>query len=245
MRFDANGRTAPNPFQDVRVRHAANHAIDIDGLIKSLQPGGDRTPALVNPLHFGYDASIKPHQYDPELAKKLLAEAGHASGFDVTWNTTTSQLMPNAKAVFEAMQQQLGKVGIRVKFQVNDARAQDERTRAGQNGPMMDGSWGSYSVFDADGILWDMLHSSSPFAYNENNGPRQAAARRPLDARRGACARTLYAKAQKIVRDEAPVLFMWGSTSSGASTTPSTGTGRRRDRQAVHREAGVVPCSAS
>jgi peptide/nickel transport system substrate-binding protein len=209
VRFDSKGRTSPNPFQDVRVRHAANHAIDIDALIKSLQPGGDRTPAFVNPLHFGFDASIKPHQYDPELAKKLLAEAGHASGFDATWNSSTSQLMPNAKAVFEAMQQQLGKVGIRVKFQVNEARAQDERNRAGQNGPLMDGSWGSYSVFDADGILWDMLHSSSPFVYNENPDLDKLL----LDARSThdeAVRKDLYAKAQKIIRDEAPVIFMWG-----------------------------------
>jgi peptide/nickel transport system substrate-binding protein len=121
----------------------------------------------------------------------------------------TTNIMPNAKAVYEAMQQQLGKVGIRVKFQVNEARAQDERNRAGQNGPLMDGSWGSYSVFDADGILWDMLHSSSPFVYNENPDLDKLL----LDARSThdeAVRKDLYAKAQKIIRDEAPVIFMWG-----------------------------------
>jgi peptide/nickel transport system substrate-binding protein len=209
VRMDAKGRTAPNPFQDVRVRHAANHAVDIDGIIKSLQPGGDRAPAFVNPLHFGYDASIKPHEFDPEKAKKLLADAGHPNGFDATWNTSTSQLMPNAKAVYEAMQQQLGKVGIRVKFQVNEARAQDERNRAGQNGPMHDGSWGSYSVFDADGILWDMLHSSSPFTYYENKDLDKLLldARSTLDE---PVRKELYAKAQQIIREDAPVIFMWG-----------------------------------
>jgi len=209
VRLDARGRTAPNPFQDVRVRHAANHAVDIDSYIKSLQPGGDRTPAYVNPLHFGYDPSIKPHQYDPELAKKLLTEAGHPNGFDVTWHMVTSNIMPNAKAVYESMQQQLGKVGIRVKFQMHEARAHDERNRAGQNGPMHEGSWGSYSVFDADGILWDMLHSTSPFSYYEN----QELDKLLLDARSTldeAVRKDLYARAQKIVRDDAPFIFMWG-----------------------------------
>jgi len=209
VRLDAKGRTGPNPFQDVRVRHAANHAIDIDGIIKSLQPGGDRTPAMVNPLHFGYDPSIKPHEYDPEKAKKLLADAGHPNGFDITWNMTNSNIMPNFKAVFEAMQQQLIKVGIRVKFQMFESRASDERTRAGQHGPMHETSWGSYSVFDADGVLWDMLHSSSPFTYYENPELDQILleARSILEDDKR---KVLYAKAQQIVRDEAPVIFGWG-----------------------------------
>jgi peptide/nickel transport system substrate-binding protein len=107
------------------------------------------------------------------------------------------------------MQQQLGKVGIRVKFQMFDARASDERTRAGQHGPMAETSWGSYSVFDADGILWDMLHSSSPFAYYENKELDKILleARSILeDDKRKA----LYAKAQQMVREDAPVIFMWG-----------------------------------
>jgi peptide/nickel transport system substrate-binding protein len=209
IRLDAKGRTGPNPFQDVRVRHAANHAIDVDGIIKSLQPGGDRTAAMVNPLHFGYDANIKPHEYDPEKAKKLLADAGHTNGFDVTWNMTNSNIMPNFKAVFESMQQYLGKVGIRVKFQMFDARAADERVRAGQHGPMHETSWGSYSVFDADGILWDMLHSSSPFTYYENTELDKLLleARSILEDDKR---KTLYSKAQQIVRDEAPVIFGWG-----------------------------------
>ena len=33
---------------------------------------------------------------------------------------------------------------------------------------MMNYNWGSYSVFDADGIYWDMLHSSSIFTYYNN-----------------------------------------------------------------------------
>ena len=69
-----------------------------------------RTPALVNPLHFGFDPTITPHEYDPEKAKKLLADAGHPNGFDITWNMTTSNIMPNYKSVFESMQQQLTKL---------------------------------------------------------------------------------------------------------------------------------------
>ena len=118
VRLDAKGRTAPNPFQDVAGPARRESRVDTDGLIKSLQPGGDRTPALVNPLHFGFDPTIKPHEYRPGEGEEAHSPTpGSPSGFDVTWNMTDSNIMPNYKAVFESMQQQLTKVGIRVKFQ--------------------------------------------------------------------------------------------------------------------------------
>jgi peptide/nickel transport system substrate-binding protein len=74
---------------------------------------------------------------------------------------------------------------------------------------MFETSWGSYSVFDADGILWDMLHSSSPFTYWEHAEFDKLIleARSILDDDKR---KALYAKAQQIVRDEAPMLFGWG-----------------------------------
>jgi len=209
IRLDAKGRTAPNPFMDVRVRHAANHAVNIEGYIRSLQPGGDRAPALVSPLAFGYDPAIKPHEYDPDKAKALLAQAGYASGFEVTWHRSTSSVVPNAKAVYEAMQRDLEKVGIRAKFQIVEARAFDEGVRAGKLGPMHEYTWGYYSVFDADGILWDMLHSSSPFSYYENPELDRLLleARSTLDEE---TRKRLYSRAQQIIREEAPAIFMWG-----------------------------------
>nr|MBA2452962.1 hypothetical protein [Chloroflexia bacterium] len=59
-RLDAMGRSGPTPFEDVKVRNAVNHAVDIQGYIDTLQPGGDRAPALVNPKHFGFDPTIEP-----------------------------------------------------------------------------------------------------------------------------------------------------------------------------------------
>ena len=68
--------------------------------------------------------------------------------------------------------------------------------------------WGYYSVFDADGILWDMHHSSSPYAYYSTPELDKLLedARGTLDenARKAA-----YAKAQQILRDDAAVLFLW------------------------------------
>jgi peptide/nickel transport system substrate-binding protein len=208
-RLDAMGRTAPNPFEDVRVRHAANHACDIQGYIDALQPGGDRTPALLNPMHFGFDPSIEPHEYDPDKAKQLLEEAGYPDGIDVTWVRGPSS-MPNQDQVDQAMQRDLEAAGIRVEFEtLSDGNVFTTRHNEGNAGPMCSYNWGSYSVFDADGIYWDMLHSSSIFTYYNNKDLDKL-----LEDGRGSldveARKEIYKKAQQIVRDEAPMIFMWG-----------------------------------
>jgi len=208
-RLDAMGRSGPNPFQDVKVRHAANHACDIQGYIDTLQPGGDRAPALLNPKHFGFDPSIEAHEYDPDLAKQLLTEAGYPDGIDVKWVRGPSS-MPNQDQVDQAMQRDLGVVGIRVEFEtLSDGNVFTTRHNEGNAGPMHSYNWGSYSVFDADGIYWDMLHSSSIFTYYNNPELDKL-----LEDGRGSLdqeeRKRIYSAAQRIVRDEAPMIFMWG-----------------------------------
>jgi peptide/nickel transport system substrate-binding protein len=208
--LDSRGRGTPdNPFTDVRVRHAANHAVDIQTYIDTLQAGGDRTPAMVNPKHFGFDPTIEAHEYDPDLAKSLLAEAGYPDGFDVKFKTG-SQLMPNASQVEQAMQRDWAAVGINVEFDViADGAVSSQMTNEGKNPPMTNTSWGSYSVFDTDGIYWDMLHSTSIFSYYENTEFDKLIdeARSVMEPEKR---KELYSAAQRIVRDEAPAIFMWG-----------------------------------
>jgi peptide/nickel transport system substrate-binding protein len=210
VRLDASGRGTPdNPFTDVRVRNAANHAVDIQTYIDTLQAGGDRTPALVNPKHFGFDPTITPHEYDPDKAKALLEEAGYGDGFTVKWKTGP-QLMPNASQVEQAMQRDLAAVGINTEFEViADGAVSSQMTNEGKDPPMASTSWGSYSVFDADGILWDMLHSTSIFAYYTNTDFDKLIddARSIIESDKR---KELYSQAQKILREDAPMLFMWG-----------------------------------
>jgi len=207
--LDAMGRTGPNPYTDKKVRNAANHAVDIQGYIDTLQPGGDRTPAALNPMHFGFDPTIEPHAYDPELAKSLLAEAGFADGFDAKWNRGPST-MPNQDQVDQAMQRDLEAVGIRCEFDtVADTNVSVSKVTEGNGGPMWNWNWGSYSVFDADGIYWDMFHTDEIYSYWENKEFMDliTTGRSSIDE---AERLQVYSDAQKIVRDEAPVIFQWG-----------------------------------
>jgi peptide/nickel transport system substrate-binding protein len=207
--LDAAGRSGNNPFQDKRVRQAANYAIDADLYLKRLQPGGDKTPAALNPMHFGFDPSISSYGHNPDMARKLLAEAGYKNGFDVRW-VTSNLGMPGYQTVYDAMNQDLAGVGIRTKQQfIQATQTLVDLITAGKAGPMFGFSWGSYSVFDADGLYWDCFHPTSNLSYWHH--PRFA---QLIEAARGTIdpdlRRRFYSTAQQIVHEEAPVIFMWG-----------------------------------
>ncbi len=71
-----------NPFKDVRVRKAFYQAIDVEA-IKARIMRGNAVPSalLIYPPLFSRSAEFKRHPYDPEAAKKLLADAGYPNGF--------------------------------------------------------------------------------------------------------------------------------------------------------------------
>ena len=73
---------ARNPFLDIRVRQAFSKAIDRRALIERLMDGF-AVPAgqFVHEGQFGYTPTIKPDDYDPDGARRLLAEAGFPHGF--------------------------------------------------------------------------------------------------------------------------------------------------------------------
>jgi peptide/nickel transport system substrate-binding protein len=67
-----------NPaLQDIRVRRAINMAIDREGISKEIMHGTARPEyGMLSPGTDAYDPNFKSNSYDPEGAKKLLAEAG-------------------------------------------------------------------------------------------------------------------------------------------------------------------------
>ena len=108
------------PFQDKRVRLAINHAIDADVIIKRLIKEKAFRASSWLPIGLdGYDPALKPYAFDPEQAKKLLAEAGYPNGFEFEW--TTSQNESWGLPVVEAVIPMLAKVGITAKPKLVEA----------------------------------------------------------------------------------------------------------------------------
>jgi len=65
------------PFDDVLVRQAVGYAIDVDTIIERIYLGvGVRSTQPVAPGVYGFDETIEPIPYDPDMARDLLAQAG-------------------------------------------------------------------------------------------------------------------------------------------------------------------------
>ena len=112
------GNKPCSPTADIRVRKAMYMAINEDEIIAKIMRG-HATPAaqVPDPPTIGYNATIKRLAYDPEMAKKLLKEAGYENGFDITLTGPNDRYVQDAK-IAEAVARYLAKIGIRVKLDV-------------------------------------------------------------------------------------------------------------------------------
>jgi len=211
LAFDQSGRAGPNPFQDRRVRQAANYAVDIDSIIKHVINGlGDRTATVVNPMAFGFDPSIKPYHQDVNQARKLLAEAGFPNGLEVGFLRGPTVVEPGVVQTSDAIVADLVKAGIRTKQRtVGESGPFTNLIRDNKADPMFEGSWGYYSVFDADAILYDTMTCGQPYSYycNKAFDDLVIQGRSTLDAKKRM---EIYAKAQRLLYDDAACLYKWG-----------------------------------
>jgi peptide/nickel transport system substrate-binding protein len=211
LQLDQAGRTGKNPFQDRRVRLAANLATDIDGVIKHVINGlGDRTATTVNPMAFGFDPSLKPYKQDLAQAKKLLADAGYPNGFDVKFLTGPPVVEPAVQQTSEAISADLAKAGIRTQKRfVGEINVYVSLVKENKTEPMFEWSWGYYSVFDADAILFDVMTCGQAYSYYCNKALDDLViqGRSTLDQKKRA---DIYARAQKLLHEDAAYLFKWG-----------------------------------
>ncbi|WP_309131280.1 ABC transporter substrate-binding protein [Brevibacterium sp.] len=99
------------PFDDVKVRQAANHAVNKEQIAKELLNGEAKVATgSAGSAAQGF-APVGQYEYDPEKAKKLLEEAG-AVGAEVAITTPVGRY-PQDKVVAEAVTQQLNEVGFK------------------------------------------------------------------------------------------------------------------------------------
>ena len=117
-------RTDQKPFDDVRVRRALNMAVNKEEIVKTFYNGNAELFAY--PMHPAYEGYYEPlsampdsvkelFTYNPEKAKKLLAEAGYPNGFTFkvqvsASNSSHTDLLPLVAAYLE-------KVGVKIEIQ--------------------------------------------------------------------------------------------------------------------------------
>jgi peptide/nickel transport system substrate-binding protein len=107
-----------NPFKDKRVRQAFYQAIDINGIQRTVMRGASKPTALmVGPGINGFDDAMNTRlPFDPEAAKKLLADAGYPNGFEVALNCPNDRYV-NDGSICQAVAASLARVGVKINLQ--------------------------------------------------------------------------------------------------------------------------------
>jgi peptide/nickel transport system substrate-binding protein len=104
-----------NPLRDPRVRKAISKMIDRDAIVSRIMEGQAKSAGQLLPeTFFGTSKRLKPEKYDPDGAKKLLAEAGYPNGFGVTLHTPNNRYI-NDERIAQAVAQFLTRGGIPTK----------------------------------------------------------------------------------------------------------------------------------
>ncbi len=143
------------PFDNLKVRQAFMHAIDRKAIINTLWPDDLATLATscLPPGYFGHLPMEIP-EYNPELAKTLLAEAGHPNGFTVKdYFISKSYSYPKTMVL---AQEQLKKVGIHIELQMVEHPTYHKNIRNNLNPFVL---YGGTRLTDGDVMLSLFFHS--------------------------------------------------------------------------------------
>ncbi len=206
--------TTQPPLSDKRVRQALHYAMDTASIVKNLYAGqGKPFSGGLADTDFGHNAELKPYPYDPERARKLLAEAGVGGGFDVTLYAG-SGTMVNDKQLLEVIADMWSKVGVRARVEMMEMAARqkmnNDRT-VPPHGLMLINP--QSTLLDADGSMWRLFHPNGfggKYWVGSQPGQRfhdvMEQARYTLDPKKR---KGLYTEATRIIHEDKPWLELF------------------------------------
>jgi len=194
------------PFDNVKVRQALNYAVDVNAIIKSLYFGyATRLATIVDKGALGYDPSVQPYPFDPAKAKALLAEAGFPNGFDTEFDSFTGSIADHSKPA-EAIVGYLQKVGVRAKMNVFEFSAFGPRRVQNQTAPLFIYSIGDAYLEPSWVIRW-MTQGGLGMNYKNAKLDEMLALIEATDDPKKRA--PLYSDVQKLLKEEAPFIFLY------------------------------------
>ncbi len=157
MPFSLN--LSSGPLSSLKVRKALNHAVNKQNLIRyDLLGNGNPIATLSMPGETGHNPSLKPYEYNPAKARKLLAEAGYPHGF-----TLDFLVKKNAERTAKIVAADLKEIGVNLNLSLVSDADMIKEFRSGKYG-MFIGSCPdpiAHSYF----VQSIVLLSGSPYAW--------------------------------------------------------------------------------
>jgi peptide/nickel transport system substrate-binding protein len=196
---------AKGPSKDIRVRKAVSHAIDRKALIVGTQFGLARIASGPFPEdHWCHNPELKPITYDPELSKKLLAEAGYPKGLTLKGYMGDTSTSVN---VTEAIKAMLNKVGINWQVASLDAAAASDRMK-NLDYDLASGGYGY--IWDPDLISVNLYHPKGGFNYGRSHNEQaialiEAGKREVDEAKR----QKIYFDLEKVLYENYEDVWLW------------------------------------
>ncbi len=107
----------PNPLRDVRVRRAMYQAIDMGTITRVILRNSTVAAGLpVGSAIGGFVESLNQRlPFDPDAARRLLAEAGYPNGFRLTLNCPNNRYI-NDEAICQSAVAMLQRVGVQARL---------------------------------------------------------------------------------------------------------------------------------
>ena len=198
----------PNPMHDARVRQAMNLAVNKEAMLKAVffDIGTPSSSIIPSSTPHARPAGQQPYPYDLERAKVLMAEAGHADGFEVGIMTVSGN--SDDEGLSTALQQMWSKIGIKLKIELVDLATRGARYRKGDY-DMRHVRW-TNDINDPGQVIsifaYQPLSDSFHTGYkNEKVEKLYLATQEEVDAvRRG----ELFAELQDLYIKDAPIVFL-------------------------------------
>ena len=228
---DKQGRPLDrNPLKDARVRKAISKAINREVIVERvMEKNGIPAGQIQLDGTFAASSRLKPEAFDPDGARKLLAEAGWGDGFGLTLHASKNHYVNDDK-IAETIAQMLVRIGIATKVETMPAASLFSRGTKLEFSFLMAG-WGS-NTGEPSEVLTGLLHTHDP-AKGFGGANRGRFSNKELDAAlEGALVTVdkakheqLLVRATEVAREQDGVIFVHFETNTwglrkGLTLTP-------------------------
>lgn len=203
---------ASNPLRDPRVRKALSLAINRDGIRERIMDNAAvPTGQLMPDGTMGYDPKIKPDPYNPDAAKKLLADAGYPNGFAITLHGPNDRYV-NDGPIVEAIAQMWTRIGVKTQVQTMPSALFFGKQNNDEFSANLLG-WGS-DTGEADSNLAWLIASPNPALGRQSklkpthyaNPAVDALIDRSMEAIDKAARQALYEQATELAMADTPII---------------------------------------